>query len=35
VAPKLWNETIKAHRRAVRNAILDTTAELVAETAID
>ena len=29
--PKLWNETIEAHRRAVRDAILDTTAALVAE----
>jgi AcrR family transcriptional regulator len=29
--PKLWNETIEAHRRAVRDAILDTTAVLVAE----
>jgi len=24
--PKLWNETIEAHRREVRDAILDTTA---------
>ncbi|MDP9478691.1 MAG: TetR/AcrR family transcriptional regulator, partial [Actinomycetota bacterium] len=24
--PKLWNETIEAHRRAVRDAILGTTA---------
>lgn len=31
VVPKLWNETIKAHRREVRDAILDTTAALVAE----
>jgi AcrR family transcriptional regulator len=31
VMPKLWNETIEAHRRQVRNAILDTTAALVAE----
>jgi AcrR family transcriptional regulator len=31
VVPKLWNETIEAHRRAVRDAILDTTAALVAE----
>jgi AcrR family transcriptional regulator len=31
VVPKLWNETIEAHRRAVRDAILDTTATLVAE----
>ncbi|MEU7838291.1 MULTISPECIES: TetR/AcrR family transcriptional regulator [unclassified Nonomuraea] len=29
--PKLWNETIEAHRRTVRDAILDTTAALVAE----
>ncbi len=29
--PKLWNETIEAHRRAVRDAILGTTAALVAE----
>ena len=29
--PKLWNETIEAHRAAVREAILDTTAALVAE----
>ncbi len=28
--PKLWNETIEAHRREVRDAILDTTAALVA-----
>ena len=31
VMPKLWNETIEAHRRAVRAATLDTTAALVAE----
>jgi AcrR family transcriptional regulator len=31
VMPKPWNETIEAHRRAVRDAILDTTAALVAE----
>ncbi len=30
VMPKLWNETIKAHRAAVRDAILDTTVALVA-----
>ncbi len=30
MVPKLWNETIEAHRRAVRDAILDTTAALVA-----
>ncbi len=29
--PKLWSETIEAHRREVRAAILDTTAALVAE----
>ena len=29
--PKPWNETIEAHRREVREAILDTTATLVAE----
>ena len=29
--PKLWNETIEDHRRAVREATLDTTAALVAE----
>ena len=28
--PKLWDETIEAHRRAVRDATLDTTAVLVA-----
>ncbi|MEU4467444.1 TetR/AcrR family transcriptional regulator [Streptomyces sp. NPDC024017] len=27
--PKLWNETIDAHRHAVREAILDATAQLV------
>jgi AcrR family transcriptional regulator len=27
--PKLWNETIEAHRHAVREAILETTWELV------
>ena len=31
VVPRLWDETIEAHRTAVRDAILDTTAELVAE----
>jgi AcrR family transcriptional regulator len=31
VVPKLWNETIEAHRAAVREAILDTTWALVAE----
>jgi AcrR family transcriptional regulator len=29
--PKLWNATIETHRREVREAILDTTAALVAE----
>lgn len=29
--PRLWNDTISAHRRAVRDATLDTTAALVAE----
>jgi AcrR family transcriptional regulator len=29
--PKLWSETIDAHRREVREAILDTGAALVAE----
>lgn len=27
--PKLWTETIEAHRREVRDAILDTTATLI------
>jgi AcrR family transcriptional regulator len=31
VVPKLWNETIEAHRAAVRDAILDTTWALVTE----
>jgi AcrR family transcriptional regulator len=31
VVPKLWTQTIEAHRREVRDAILDTTAALVAE----
>ena len=30
VVPKLWNETIEAHRRAASDVILDTTAALVA-----
>jgi AcrR family transcriptional regulator len=30
VVPRLWNETIQAHRAAVRDAILDATAALVA-----
>ncbi|MEU4742597.1 helix-turn-helix domain-containing protein [Actinosynnema sp. NPDC023658] len=29
--PRLWNDTIDAHRRAVRDATLDATAALVAE----
>src|SRR5262245_48357827 len=29
--PTLWNDTIEAHRQAVRDATLDTTAALVAE----
>ena len=29
--PKLWSETISAHRAAVRDATLDATAQLVAE----
>jgi AcrR family transcriptional regulator len=29
--PKLWNETIEAHRREVRDATLNTTAALVAQ----
>jgi AcrR family transcriptional regulator len=29
--PKLWNDTIEAHRREVGDAILDTTAALVAK----
>jgi AcrR family transcriptional regulator len=29
--PRLWDETIETHRRAVRDAILDATAALVAE----
>jgi AcrR family transcriptional regulator len=31
LVPKLWNETIEAHRREVRDATLNTTAALVAE----
>lgn len=31
VVPKLWTDTIEAHRRAVHDATLDTTAALVAE----
>ena len=29
--PKLWDETIEAHRRSVQDATLETTAHLVAE----
>jgi AcrR family transcriptional regulator len=29
--PKLWNETVEAHRRDVHEALLNTTAALVAE----
>ena len=29
--PRLWDDSIEAHRRAVRDATLDTTAALVAE----
>ena len=29
--PKLWNETIAAHRRDVRDAILDSAAALLGE----
>jgi AcrR family transcriptional regulator len=29
--PKLWNETVEAHRKAVRDATLDTAAALVGE----
>ncbi len=31
MVPKLWNETIAAHRHAVRGATMDATAALVAE----
>jgi AcrR family transcriptional regulator len=31
MVPRLWDETIEAHRRAVRDATLDTTAALVTE----
>jgi len=31
IVPRLWTETIEAHRREVRAAVLDTTAGLVAE----
>lgn len=29
--PRLWEETVEAHRREVRDAIIDTTATLMAE----
>ncbi|GGU87344.1 TetR family transcriptional regulator [Streptomyces albospinus] len=29
--PKLWNDSIETHRRAVREATIDATAELIAE----
>lgn len=29
--PKLWSDTIEAHRRTVRDATIDATAALVAE----
>jgi AcrR family transcriptional regulator len=32
--PKLWDDTIEAHRRAVRDAALDATASLVAESGL-
>lgn len=31
LVPRLWTDTIEAHRRAVRDAVLDTTAALVAK----
>jgi AcrR family transcriptional regulator len=31
VVPRLWNKTIETHRREVRDALLDTTAALVAK----
>lgn len=30
MVPKLWNETIEEHRKAVREAVMDATAQLVA-----
>lgn len=33
--PKLWNDTIEAHRREVRDAILDTTASLITRHGLD
>ena len=32
--PRLWNDTIEAHRRAVQDAILETTAALVRESGL-
>jgi AcrR family transcriptional regulator len=32
--PNLWNETIEAHRREVRDAVLDATAAMVAESGL-
>jgi AcrR family transcriptional regulator len=32
--PKLWNDTIEAHRREVRDAIIDTTAKLATESGL-
>jgi len=32
--PRLWNETIEAHRREVHDAILDTTAALVGKSGL-
>jgi hypothetical protein len=29
--PRLWTQTIETHRREVRDAVVDTTAALVAE----
>lgn len=29
--PKLWNQTIEAHRQSVQDATMETTAQLVAE----
>lgn len=31
LVPRLWSDTIEAHRREVRDAIMDTTARLAAE----
>ena len=32
--PRLWTETIESHRREVRDAVLDTTAALVAQNGV-